>query len=136
MCEARPDAASDGDWEEAFHRELVIRPLASKTRIDTTVTVAAMATLGIGRSRLFELILDYRAVPQAATLLPAKRGRIKGERGLSNDRESLSGRALVECYLMAEKPSVADVRRWLLHECAKAEIPVPSTKAIVVRINA
>ncbi|RZI60291.1 MAG: hypothetical protein EOP94_01730 [Zymomonas sp.] len=136
MRGARPEAASDADWEEALRRELVIRPLASGTRINAAVATSAMTTLGIGRSRLFELIRDYRAAPRAATLLPAKRGRIKGERRLSGDREALIGRALAQCYLTAEKPSVADVRRWLRHECMKAGMPVPSTKAIQARIDA
>ncbi len=136
MREAGQDAASDADWDEARRRELVIRPLAAKSEIDGASATEAMTLLGIGRSRLFELVRKYRAAPRAATLLPGRRGRTKGERRLPHDQEKLVGRALNECYLVAEKPSVADVRRWLRHECRKAEVPVPSTKAIQARIDA
>ena len=96
----------------------------------------ATTVLGIGRSRLFELVRKYRVAPKAATLLPGRRGRIKGERRLPHDQEKLVVRALDECYLVAEKPSVADVRRWLRPECRKIGMPVPSTKAIQARIDA
>ena len=136
MRELGTSAASDADWREAHRRELVIRPLAAAERVDGAAAAGAMLKLGIGRSRVFALVRDYRADPQASTLLPGKRGRLRGERRLSKDSEALIGRALVECYLTAEKPSVADVRRWLRHECRKAGTSIPSTKAIQARIDA
>ena len=136
MRDAGRDRASDAEWAEAHRRELVIRPLAAKGRVDAARVTDALARLGIGRSRLFELVRDYRSEPQAATLLPQKRGRVRGERRLTAGQESLIGRALDECYLTPEKPSVADVRRWLRHECVRTGVPLPSTKAIQVRIDA
>ena len=56
MREAGQDAASDSDWNEAHRREFVIRPLAAKGAIDGASATEAMTLLGIGRSRLFELV--------------------------------------------------------------------------------
>jgi putative transposase len=130
------DGADDATWAEAHRRERVIRPLISATTVDAAAARQAMAELGISRSRLFELLRNYRADPQALTLLPRKSGRIRGERRLSEQHEALIARALADCYLTSNKPSVAAVRRWLRHECMKAGVPVPSTKAIQARIDA
>ncbi|MCH8830846.1 MAG: hypothetical protein IID45_14825, partial [Planctomycetes bacterium] len=85
---------------------------------------------------LFELIRAYRASPELASLLPGKRGRVRGERRLPSEQEDLISRALREVYLTAEKPNMASVRRWLRHECLKAGVPIPSLKALRARIVA
>jgi len=136
MREAGTDGASDAAWSEAHRRELVIRPLAAKVTINAQTAANAAANLGLGRSRLFELIRAYRASPELASLLPGKRGRVRGERRLLSEQEDLIGRALREVYLTAEKPSVASLRRWLRHECLKAGVPIPSVKALRARIAA
>ena len=107
MREAGTDGASDAAFSEAHRRELVIRPLAAKVTINAQTAANAAATLGLGRSRLFELIRAYRASPELASLLPGKRGRVRGERRLLSEQEDLIRRALREVYLTAEKPSVA-----------------------------
>lgn len=136
MREAGTDGASDAVWNEALRRELVIRPLVGKPTIDAETAAKAAASLGLGRSRLFELIRTYRASPQPASLLSGKRGRVRGERRLPSEQEDLIGRALRDVFLTAEKPSVASVRRWLRHECLKAGVPIPSMKAVRARIAA
>ena len=81
MREAGTDGASDAAFSEAHRRELVIRPLAAKVTINAQTAANAAATLGLGRSRLFELIRAYRASPELASLLPGKRGRATTRRG-------------------------------------------------------
>ena len=136
MRDAGTDGASDAAWSEAHRRELVIRPLAAKVTINAETAANAAANLGLGRSRLFELIRAYRASPELASLLPGKRGRVRGERRLPSEQEDLISRALREVYLTAEKPNMASVRRWLRHECLKADVPIPSLKALRARIVA
>ena len=128
--------ASDADWEEASRREMVIRPLAHCARISAEVATEAMSTLGLQRSRFYELLQLYRAAPCAASLLPGKRGRTCGTRNLSADVEQLISRGIEEHYLTREKPSVQSLRRWLDHECRKSGIRPPSTKAITARVRA
>lgn len=136
MQVAQKPTASDADWAEAHRREKVLRPLAGCARIPSVVAAQAMAKLGVRRSRFLELVKRYRETPSAASLLPGRRGREKGNCRLSKQTEHLISRGIEEFYLTREKPSVQALRRWLRHECRVAGLPTPSTKAITARIAA
>lgn len=136
MQVANTTTASDADWAEAHRREKVIRPLAACARVSSTIAAEAMRELGLRRSRFLELLKQYRAAPCAASLLPGRRGRAIGSRRLSSQTEELISKGIDEFYLTREKPNVEALRRWLRHECRKAGLRAPSTKAITARLSA
>lgn len=114
--------ASEADWAEAHGRERVVRPLAAQKRVAYGGIVVAMAELGLSRLRVHQLVREYRAAPCAASLLPVKQGRKRGERRLPDEVERLIARGIEEHYLTREKPKVEALRRWLRHECRQAGI--------------
>src|SRR5271165_6196744 len=75
-------SASDEDWAEAVRRAAIIRPLSEARRCSKAVVQAAARSLGLSISRTYSLVQDFRSHPLTASLLPLKRGRIKGTRRL------------------------------------------------------
>ena len=75
-------SASDEDWAEAVRRAAIIRPLSEARRCSKAVVQAAARSLGLSISRTYRLVQDFRSHPLTASLLPLKRGRIKGTRRL------------------------------------------------------
>ncbi|GAC1577616.1 MAG: hypothetical protein NVS3B5_09770 [Sphingomicrobium sp.] len=130
------DVLDDADWAEAHRREIVVRPLAAKPHVSANDIAIGIATLKIERTRLLQLIREYRADPQARTLLTRKPGRARGERRMDAPCEALVEHSIEHCYLTCEKPSVQAVLRHLAHECKRLGMAVPSRKVIQARIDA
>lgn len=76
------------------------------------MAASAMDQLGLGHARFHRLLQLYRGSPVAASLLPRRRGRERGEQRLPPAAEQLIARGIAECYLTLEKPSGQALRRW------------------------
>jgi hypothetical protein len=73
-------SASDKDWAEAVRRAAIIRPLSESQRCGKAAVQAAAKSLGLSIPRTYRLVQNFRSHPLTASLLPLKRGRVKGSR--------------------------------------------------------
>src|SRR5208283_1255101 len=86
-----PYSASDEDWAEAVRRAAIIRPLSGARRCSKAVVQAAARSLGLSIPRTYRLVQNFRSQPLTASLLPLKRGRVKGSRRLDPNPSSPIG---------------------------------------------
>lgn len=61
----KPDKlnVADEHWQVAVTREAIIRPLAQARQLSPVDIATACKILGLGRSRLYALLEQYRDVP-------------------------------------------------------------------------
>src|SRR5690349_3794268 len=129
-------AASDEDWAEAVRRAAIIRPLSEARRCSKAVIQAAAKTLGLGIPRTYRLVQAFRSRPLTASLLPLKRGRVKGSRRLDPKVEAQIDAAVDAIYLKPERPSVKRLFGEVHRNCVAAGIKPPSMKALRARVSA
>ena len=133
------DGSETGDdaWAVARHRAEVIRPLLSNggPRLDPAATRAARAELGIGRTTLYRLILQFRAAEVTSALLPSRRGRPVGARSLDVRREGIVADEIKTFYLRAERPRLSDLVERIAARCHQEGLPVPNWRTVSSRVD-
>lgn len=80
---------------------------------------------GLRRSRLYELIEQYRSAPVTSSLAAATPGPKPGSRRLSAETEALIQEAIRETYLTRQKASVSKVHDHLWHLCRARGLATP-----------
>ena len=104
-------------WREATERAAVIRPLIAKDSIEPRAIHEACRKLGVRRTRLYELIEQFRASPVASSLVARRRGPKEGSSRLTPDQDQLIDDAIKEFYRTRQKPSVNALRRHVRQLC-------------------
>lgn len=85
-------------WREATERAAAIRPLIAKDSIEPQAIHDACRKLGVRRTRLYELIEQFRASPVASSLVARRRGPKEGSSRLTPDQDQLIDDAIKEFY--------------------------------------
>jgi putative transposase len=129
-------SASDKDWAEAVRRAAIIRPLAEAQRCSKAAVQAAAKSLGLSIPRTYRLVQNFRSRPLTASLLPLKRGRVKGSRQLDPQVEAQIDAAVDAIYLKPERPTVKRLFSEVHRTCVAAGIKPPSMKALRARVSA
>ena len=127
---------SNEAWAEAVRREAIIRPLVAEGRLTRVKVATAAATLGLRRSRLYELVEAFRQNPVTTSLAPSPSGPSKGSRRLHALIEARISRAIEAVYLTAEKPTLKEVFRQVRQDCLAERQQPPSIKALRARVTA
>jgi putative transposase len=128
--------ASDEDWAEAVRRAAIIRPLSEVRRCSKVVVQAAAKSLGLSIPRTYRLVQDFRSRPLTASLLPLKRGRVKGSRRLDPKVEARVDEAVDAIYLKLERPTVKRLFGEVHRNCVAVGLKPPSMKALRARVSA
>jgi putative transposase len=129
-------SASDEDWAEAVRRAAIIRPLSEARRCSKAVVQAAAKSLGLSIPRTYRLVQDFRSRPLTASLLPLKRGRVKGSRRLDPKVEARVDEAVDAIYLKLERPTVKRLFGEVHRNCVAVGLKPPSMKALRARVTA
>ena len=129
-------SASDEDWAEAVRRAAIIRPLSEARRCSKAVVQAAAKSLGLSIPRTYRLVQDFRSRPLTASLLPLKRGRVKGSRRLDPKVEARVDEAVDAIYLKLERPTVKRLFGEVHRNCIAVGLKPPSMKALRARVAA
>jgi putative transposase len=129
-------AASEEDWAEAVRREAVIRPLAEAGRRGHVAVQDAARRLGLSIPQVYRLVRDFRGQPVTASMLPRRRGQVKGRRRLDPAVEARLEAALEAIYLQPERPTVKRLLGQVRRDCVTAGLKPPSMNAVRARISA
>src|SRR5208283_4875157 len=84
----------------------------------------------------YRLVQNFRSQPLTASLLPLKRGRVKGSRRLDPKVEARIDEAVDAIYLKPERPTVKRLFGEVHRNCVAAGIKPPSMKALRARVSA
>jgi len=123
----------DSDWEEMQRRFTAIQPILRKES-RTEIEYAAKKA-GVHIKTTYEWAKNYRSTNTIASILPRKRGRIKGEVRIAQQAEKIIQEAIEKHYLTKIKPSVQYVINVVFSECLKKNLTPPSKNTIRNRIN-
>jgi len=121
-------------WREATERAAVIRPLIAKDSIEPRAIHEACRKLGVRRTRLYELIEQFRASPVVSSLVARRRGPKEGSSRFAPDQDQLIDDAIKEFYRTRQKPSVNALRRHVRQLCRVRGARPPSWDAIKARV--
>ena len=129
-------AATDAAWGEAVARAAVIRRLVGLGRIPRTEVSHACRELGIGRSRLYELINAWRAKPVTSSLLPRPAGTRPGIRRLESGTEQAIDEALRVFLKMRPVPGISRLHGEIRRICRAQGLRAPSWHTVKSRLMA
>ena len=121
-------------WREATERAAVIRPLIAKDLIEPQAIHEACRKLGVRRTRLYELIEQFRASPVVSSLVARRRGPKEGSSRFAPEQDQLIDDAIKEFYRTRQKPSVNALRRHVRQLCRVRGARPPSWDAIKARV--
>lgn len=122
-------------WQKALAREAVIRPLAFLGTLSAADRALACRQLDLRPSRFYQLLGQFRRKPVTSSLLDETRGPEKGRRLLSPEQEAVVTHAIKETYCRPERPTITAVHDHVRLICRQRNLPVPSWKAVKVRID-
>jgi putative transposase len=121
-------------WREATGRAAVKRPLIAKDSIEPQAIHDACRKLGVRRTRLYELIEQFRASPVVSSLVARRRGPKEGSSRLAPAHDQLIDDAIKEFYRTRQKPNVNALRRHVRPLCRVRGARPPSWDAIKARV--
>jgi putative transposase len=130
------ESATDVGWAVAVERERLIASLAAERHVRVRDADAAAVALDLTRTMIYRLVARYRRDPRTSSLLSETRGRKKGSIVLDNQVTTVIERSIKVFYLKPERPSIADLHRFIETECRKSGLKQPSYKAVRARIKA
>jgi putative transposase len=128
------DTASDGEWELASERAVVLAALAERPHNVEDVDRAAKR-LRLSRAMVYRLLSKFSRDPTPSALLPNRRGRKTGRHILDSEIEQLLAGMIKSFYLVAERPKVTQLYRVVQVECRRLRRSPPSYKTIASRIR-
>ena len=132
-----PDLVADeAEYAEAQRRLAAIEPLlADRFRSEAKVKARARE-VGVGRATLYAWLRMYEDSPQASSLIPRKRGRLKGVSTLEADREAVIAAAIERCHKTKKSRRVAKTVEAVREMCRNAGIAPPHANTVRARVAA
>ncbi|QID19360.1 transposase [Nitrogeniibacter mangrovi] len=126
---------SDGDWKQAHERFAIISPLlADQDRTRAKVEQAA-ATAGVHAGTIYEWIKLYTNSLQLSSLIPQKRGRRRGNKGLDESTEKIVRSAIEDAFLSKQRLRPQEVINRVATMCRTAGIDAPHPNTVRNRIR-
>ncbi len=123
------------DWDLAVDRLATIRSLAEYEQIPKNVLQTASQELGLGRSRIYELVASYRADGGGASAIAnKKRGPKVGSARLPKEVEEVVYASIERVYSKRQKPKIADLCLDIATDCHVRGLKPPSRGAVEARI--
>jgi putative transposase len=124
-------------WEEARHREALIRPLAEQPINPQDQVEAAARALDLSARHVYTLIQRYRISGGLLTsLMPGKTSGGRGKSRLSGDQDAIIREAIEAVYLNRQRAPVSRVIEDVHRRCHRAGINPPSAGAVRRRVQA
>lgn len=125
----------DEDWKEAQRRFQAIKSLlADPSRTREKVQQVA-ASEGVSTGTLYEWIRTYNESGQVSALIPQKRGRKRGHKGLDEVAETIIQTAIKEIYLTKQRQRPQDVVDHVAYLCRNAGIDAPHANTVRNRLK-
>jgi putative transposase len=129
------DDVAATDWQKARRRFDAIRRLAESPDRTRALARLAAAELEISLTLVYRLLARYEAAPKLTSLLPERRGRQRGQFKLSAEVDEVVKAAIDEVYLTRQRPRVSDLVQEIRRRCHTLGFPIPSRKAVSLRLQ-
>lgn len=127
---------AEQEWNEANRRAMVIRPLIELKHCPREKARAAAAELGLSDRQIYRLIQRLRKLDGELTaLLPGGSNGGRGKQRLSEPRETLLHRLIVEVFITPQKRTAADLIRAIRRQSLKDGLVPPSESTIRRRLK-
>ena len=119
------------DWNEAWRRAEVIRPLANREHCPCYMVQAAAATLGLSERQTYTLLRRCRDAGGALTaLVPERSSDGRNRPRTAPATEAMLRRVVQEVYLTPQKPTAAEVAREVAGCCRAEKLSAPSSSIV------
>ena len=128
------ESATPEEWNQARHRERILRPLLIQPSLSEADVQAACERMGVKRAYLYRLFAAYKLCPKTSTLLPHAGGRPSGSHRLADNTERLVHKCIEEFYMSRVRPSLAALMRRIAQECRRVEAQTPNYRTIRRRL--
>lgn len=125
----------DEDWKEVQRRFAAIKPLLEDSRRTREKVHLAAASQGVSTGTLYEWIRTYNEAGQLSALIPQKRGRKRGQKGLDDVTEKIIETAIKEIYLSKQRQKPQDVVNHVAYLCRNAGIQPPHANTVRNRLK-
>lgn len=122
-------------WEEARRCLPLIQRLVEQPRRSTQDVLAAAAELGCCLAHVYVLMRRYRTDPRLTSLLPRRRGPLRGNSRLPREMDALIDEVIETLYLTRQKPKISDLVMEVRRRCHALGVPAPGRKAIQGRVS-
>lgn len=126
---------SDEDWQDAQRRFGLIKPLLEDPYRTREKVQQAALDAGLHVGTLYEWIRTYNQAGQISALIPQKRGRKRGSRGLEAAAEKIIESAIQEVYLSKQRQKPQDVVDRVAALCRNAGIVAPHPNTVRNRLR-
>jgi putative transposase len=126
----------EAEWTEARRCFPVIQRLCKTPRRTRAQVTAAAAELGYSRSQIYVLLNRFLLDPRLTSLIPRKRGPLRGRSRLSAEIDQLVNEVIETVYLTRQRPRLMDLVNEIRRRCRAAGLMAPSRKAVRTRLNA
>ena len=123
-------------WRTACEREPVIRALAAEPRLGHKAIAEAGSTLGLSRSRIYELLARYRENPVTSSLVDQHDGFPKGRSRLHSEIDRLIDAEIEKFYLRRPRPTLAQLVRQIRYSCLEQNLRPPARQTVHLRVDA
>lgn len=123
------------DWEKARCRFEVLKPLADAEGRSRGMAQEAADRLGISLTLIYRLLARYEADPRLTSLLPERRGRREGQLVLTAEVDEIIAAVIDELFLTRQRRRVSDIVLEVRKRCKALGFPLPSRKAIDLRLR-
>jgi putative transposase len=125
----------DEIWEKAKSRNEVAKRIAEMESGRSEAVTKGAKALQVSERHLWRLIKSYQQHQTISSMMPQPPGRKPGSRALVLEVERLIGHHINEFYLQRERPSRTELKRRIVADCRKHELPVPGLKTIDRRLR-
>lgn len=133
----KPDklVVDEAVWLRAVSREKIIRPLALLPRLSAAHVGRACRELGLGQTRFYKLLNQYRASRVTSSLLDTIPGPAKGRVLLPPEIEEIIQAAIFDTYRKRERPTITALHDRVRQVCHERGVRAPSWTAVRARVE-
>lgn len=125
---------SEKEWQEAYRRFDIIRPLLDPSRHSTEGVAEQARAAGVHSSTIYRWIDAFERTGQTSALLPAKKPGGKGRSRLSQETEAVLHATIEDFYLNKQRRSAEKTCQEVRRRCRNAGLKPPHPNTIRNRI--
>ena len=127
---------SDADWQEAKHREVILKPLADKPECTLDEAKQAAQQLGLAWRQVYNLLNRYRDYDrQLLALIPQKSTGGKGKPRLKLITEKIIQDVVTEGFLSQQCTKISLIAERIIRCCKISGVTPPSERTVRRRIE-